>query len=50
MFQIGLLPNAGNETETSLDLRHQEAHVDDEILTKLLETRRLYLCLCTLSL
>ena len=50
MSQIGLLPNTADETETSLDFRQQEAHVDDGILTKLLETHCLYLCVCTLSL
>ena len=33
-----LLPNTAKEAETSLDLRHQEAHVDDGIFTQLLET------------
>jgi len=37
-----LLPNTTNEAETSLDLRHQEAHVDDGIFTQLLGTHRLY--------
>jgi hypothetical protein len=37
-----LSPNTANETETYLDLRHQEAHVDDGIVTQLLETHCLY--------
>jgi hypothetical protein len=39
MSHIGLtlLLNMANEAETSLDLRHQGAHVDDGIFTKLLE-------------
>jgi hypothetical protein len=40
-----LLPNTANEAETSLGLRHQEAHVVDGIFTKLLETHCLYLSL-----
>ena len=32
-----------NEAEKSLDLQHQEAHVDDGIFTQLLETRCLYI-------
>jgi hypothetical protein len=37
-----LLTNMANEAQTSLDLQ-QEAHVDDGIITKLLETHCLYL-------
>ena len=33
-----LLPNTANAAETSLDLQHQEVHVDNGIFTKLLET------------
>jgi len=36
------LPHTANEAETSLDLRHQEARVDDRIFTQLLETHCLY--------
>jgi hypothetical protein len=43
---LTLLPNTTNEVETSLDLQHQEAHTDDGIFTKLLETHCLYLSLC----
>jgi len=38
-----LSPNMANEAEKSLDLQHQEAHVDDGIFTQLLETRCLYI-------
>jgi hypothetical protein len=39
------LPNMANEVETSFDLCNQEAHTNDGIFAKLLETHCLLLSL-----